>query len=66
MAGSKVGELAVKGARKVFEAGKTVVKGAARVVSNVVSYATDRVRDFVGSVAGFLGFKSFYWGVDKK
>lgn len=56
MAGSKVGELAVKGARKVFEAGKTVVKGAARVVSNVVSYATDRVRDFVGSVAGFFGF----------
>ena len=56
MAGSKVGELAVKGARKVFEVGKTVVKGAARVVSNVVSYATDRVRDFVGSVAGFFGF----------
>ena len=56
MAGSKVGELAVKGARKAFEVGKTVVKGAARVVSNVVSYATDRVRDFVSGVAGLLGF----------
>ena len=56
MAGSKVGELAVKGARKVFEAGKTVVKEATRVVSNVVSYAVDRVRDFASSVAGLFGF----------
>lgn len=56
MAGSKVGELAVKGARKVFEVGKTVVKGAARVVSNVASYTVDRIRDLASSVAGFFGF----------
>ena len=56
MAGSKVGELAVKGARKVFEVGKTVVKGAARVVSNAVSYAADRIRDLASSIAGFFGF----------
>lgn len=56
MAGSKVGELAVKGARKVFEVGKTVVKKVAQKAADIGSRVLEHVGNLVSNFAGFLGF----------
>ena len=55
MAGSKVGELAVKGAQKVFEAGKTVVKKVAQKAADIGSRVLEHVGNLVSNVAGFFG-----------
>lgn len=56
MAGSKVGELAVKGARKVFEVGKTVVKKVAQKAADIGSRVLEHVGNLVSNFAGFFGF----------
>lgn len=56
MAGSKVGELAVKGARKVFEVGKTVVKKVAQKAADIGSRVLEHVGNLVSNFAGLFGF----------
>ena len=48
--------LAVKGARKVFEVGKTVVKKVAQKAADIGSRVLEHVGNLVSNFAGFLGF----------
>ena len=54
MAGSKVGELAVKGARKAFEVGKTVAKKVAQTAVDIASCAVEHVTEFFSNLVSLF------------
>lgn len=56
MAGSKVGETIVKGAQKIRDGARKVVKEVVSGVKSVVSTAADRIKSFCSEVASFFGF----------